>query len=281
MKNVIQCVLLCFSAGLIFTAQAAWAEGGNRSSPPAAAPGAVRTVRATAPVTSADIARRAQPAAPRFQTARTMSGEKIHPAGAGTPKTSSVATSPPAGNVPGTKKNRATKPGLAGFAASPFTASGAGALPGATKTRHYGPGPEQKNAEAPLTLGDKQNITVSAQSEPQQTDRLTRGRAAFAGGPERIGRINDKESTEVSMSYKLNQDTAGRVTVNPNDPDSPLYRPAERSRNLNGAGLYMDMSVSEDLNVTLGGEYSNVQDSRPAGRTDGAAGAALGFTWNF
>jgi hypothetical protein len=39
--------------------------------------------------------------------------------------------------------------------------------------------------------------------------------------------------------------------------------------------------VREDLNVTVGGEYSDVHDTRPAGRTDGAAGAALGFTWTF
>ncbi|MDR2603912.1 MAG: hypothetical protein LBC55_00965 [Desulfovibrio sp.] len=276
MKNIIQCVLLGFSAGVFFAAQAACADGGGRTSP-----GSARTVRATAPVKGVNPALRAQPAAPRVQTARDMPGANVSPAGAGSLKAAPGATPSPAGKAPGAKKHRAAKPGLAGFAASPFTASGAGAEPDATKARRYGPDPEQKKAETPVTLGEKQNITVSAQSEPQQTDRLTPGRSAFSGAPERMGRINETENSEVSMSYKLNPATAGRVTVNPNDPDSPLYRPPERSRNLNGAGLYMDMSVRDDLNVTVGGEYSDVQDTRPAGRTDGAAGAALGFTWNF
>ncbi|MDR2669729.1 MAG: hypothetical protein LBC14_07250 [Desulfovibrio sp.] len=241
MKNIIQSVLLGFLAGAVFAAQAVCAEGGRQS--PGTASGPARTVRSSAPVTG--------------------------------------ATSSPAGKASGAKKNRAAKPGLAGFAASPFTASGADEQSDVPKTRSYGPGPEQKKAEAPMTLGEKQNITVSSQSEPQQTDRLTPGRSAFSGAPERMGRINETESPEVSMSYKLNPATAGRVTVNPNDPDSPLYRPPERNRNLNGAGLYMDMSVREDLNVTVGGEYSDVQDTRPVGRADGAAGASLGFTWNF
>jgi hypothetical protein len=274
MKNIIQCVLLSFLAGFVFASQAASAEGGSRTTW-AASPGAARTVRSTAPARGVDLARRGRPLAPRVQAARNMPGNTVSPAGAGTTKTAPGAASYRAGKMSG------AKPGLAGFAASPFTASRVDAQPGATKARHYGPDPEQKKDEAPLTLGDRQNITVSAQSEPQQTDRLTPGRSAFSGGPDRMGRIHDKESPEVSMSYKLNPATAGRVTVNPNDPDSPLYRPPERNRNLNGAGLYMDMSVREDLNVTVGGEYSDVQDTRPAGRTDGAAGAALGFTWNF
>jgi hypothetical protein len=269
MKNVIHCVLLCFFASVVFAAQAAGAESAGRAG------------RSTAPIKGADLARRAQPAAPRVQVGRNMPGEKVFPAGAGTPKGAAAATSPLPGKVPGVKKNRAAKPGLAGFAAIPFTSSGAGAQRDATKTRHYGPDLEHKKVDATLRLGDKQNITVSAQSEPQQTDRLTPGRSAFAGGPERMGRIHDTETPEVSMSCKLSPATAGRVTVNPNDPDSPLYRPPKKNRNLNGAGLYMDMSVRDDLNVTLGGEYSDVQDTRPAGRTDGAAGAALGFTWNF
>ncbi|MDR2123761.1 MAG: hypothetical protein LBP38_02115 [Desulfovibrio sp.] len=279
MKDIIQCVLFCFFAGVIFAEAGVCAEGGRRS-PSAAASGVARPVRSSAPVKGIGIVRRGLPAEPRVQATRSMPGEILH-AGAGTPKAASAAISSQAGRKSGAKKNRTAKPGLAGFAAAPFTAAGADSQHDAPKTRIYGPDPEQKKAEAPMTLGDKQNITVSAQSEPQQTARLAPGRAAFSGGPERMGRINETESPEVSMSYKLNPEASGRVTVNPNDPDSPLYRPPERNRNLSGAGLYMDMSVREDLNVTLGGEYSDVQDTRPAGRTDGAAGASLGFTWNF
>jgi hypothetical protein len=274
MKKAAYYALLWCLAGVVCVAGADCAErGGTRSSPATAPPGAYgsRTAPdARAATTPVDAAARG---APKARAATSSSG-------VGTAKRASGAKSPGTGKAAGAKKSGPAKPGLAGFAAFPFPASPSpGAQPEAQKVRRYGP-PERQKSETPLTFGDKRNITVSAPPGPA-TDHAAPGSPPFSGGPERLAHLHDKESPEVDMSYKLKPGTAARIAVNPGDPDSPLYRPPEKTRNLTGAGLYMDMSVSEDMNVTVGGEYCDVHDSRPVHRADGAAGASLGITWNF
>ncbi|MDR1947133.1 MAG: hypothetical protein LBQ51_08220 [Desulfovibrio sp.] len=261
MNKIICCILLCFLAVAVPAVRAECAGRGKSRPAPVTAPLAARNAQSAAGL---HAAKAPSPAGNAIKSASCVKSIAV--------KTPTKA-----------KKVGAETPGLAGFAHNTFLASGVGKRAAAANPpeKKYGPTQEQNREDKLLTFGDKQNITVSVQSDGESADRLTPDRRAFPGGPESPARIHDKESPEVSVKYKLNPAATTRLTVNPSNADSPLYRPPENTRNLNAAGLYMDMSVRDDLNLTLGGEYSDVQDSRPAHKADGAAGAALGITWNF
>lgn len=86
-------------------------------------------------------------------------------------------------------------------------------------------------------------------------------------------------SPEVSMRYSLDKNTSTRVTVNPQNEESPLHRPAEPEGALNSAGVYMDIEVKPDVKLEVGGEYCDIRDDfHPE---DVSGGASVGFRWNF
>lgn len=85
---------------------------------------------------------------------------------------------------------------------------------------------------------------------------------------------------EVGMRYKMENGTAARVTVNPQDQSSPIYAPVRPGSSVEGAGVYMDMDVAKNLQFQFGGEVRNFEGS-PGDVPGEAAGASMGFKLNF
>lgn len=141
----------------------------------------------------------------------------------------------------------------------------------------YGAGGER--TEQPLALSDDGSLTVSTRKEQLSDDRLKPQRTPFSGGQHALPRMDEESSPEVSMQYKLGDTTSTRVTVNPQDSTSPLYRPAEREGLINAAGVYMDVNVDEDVQLQIGGEYADVENH--SGSDGSSRGASVGLKWSF
>lgn len=135
----------------------------------------------------------------------------------------------------------------------------------------------QKNATAVPPQEDKQ-VSVTSKIDSPSDDRLIPHRAAFSGGVHTLPHMENEANPEVSMSYKMTPNAATRFVVNPQDPASPLYRPAEKNGKINGGGVYMDVNLREDLQLQMGGEYNDI-DNQYASGSD--SGASLGLRWNF
>jgi hypothetical protein len=83
------------------------------------------------------------------------------------------------------------------------------------------------------------------------------------------------------MDYKLKGNATTRLTVNPQDTGSPLPRPAEQGNNaINSAGVYMQMDVAPDLQLRIGGEYSDIDDPRVS-NSSSSRGASIGLKLDF
>ena len=91
--------------------------------------------------------------------------------------------------------------------------------------------------------------------------------------------MDHDSAPEVSMSYKIDKRTRTKLTVNPQNGESPLYRPAETDGGINSAGVYVDVDLQSDLLLQVGGEYGEIARSN-AGQ-DNSAGAAVGLRWSF
>lgn len=137
--------------------------------------------------------------------------------------------------------------------------------------------PVQRNAAAAPPPEDKQ-VSVTSKMDSPSDDRLIPHRAAFSGGVHTLPNMENDTNPEVSMKYKMSPNAATRFVVNPQDPASPLYRPAEKNGKINGGGVYMDVNLREDLQLQMGGEYNEI-DNQHASGTD--SGASLGLRWNF
>jgi hypothetical protein len=94
--------------------------------------------------------------------------------------------------------------------------------------------------------------------------------------------MDQKPAPEVSMAYKVTKKTTTRVVVNPRDEASPLYRPAELHDEVSAGGMYMDVDLVENIQLTVGGEYSEVENrQRMYGEPQTSEGAAVGLKFNF
>lgn len=142
---------------------------------------------------------------------------------------------------------------------------------------HYG---AQKEDVKPFTLGDKENVVVTGKSNTPEPDSLKPDRRSFPGGAGSLTRRDEDPPPEVSMSYKMGGNSTARLTVNPQDDTSPLYRPAEQDGTVNSAGVYMNMDVAPDMQVQFGGEYCDVDDGRASSGAT-SRGASIGLKWDF
>lgn len=140
-------------------------------------------------------------------------------------------------------------------------------------------GPEGPKRRAPAPTEDNGRVVMSSGDRKLPESRLTPARTAFSGSEHTLPYMDTAPAPEISMKYKLDERTATRFTVNPQDPSSPLYRPAEIEGKVNSAGLYMDMDVRPDVQVRVGGEYSEFKS--PDSPDDSARGASVGVKWNF
>lgn len=139
-------------------------------------------------------------------------------------------------------------------------------------------GAEGQRVEHPVVAPGTLSVTGRKDSVPD--DRLRPHRTStFPGGPQTLSTMDHDPPPEVSMSYRMDENTSTRLTVNPQDPTSPLYRPAETEGKINAAGAYLNVDVQPDLQLQIGGEYCEVE-TRSSGE-DSSSGASVGLRWNF
>ncbi len=140
---------------------------------------------------------------------------------------------------------------------------------------------EERTASQAAQGGKKQSrVSFSGNNATPTDDRLQPQRSAFSGGPETLPHMDTKAPPELSLTYKMSNRAATRVTLNQQNADSPLYRPVEKHDGVNSAGVYMDVDVKENLQVQIGGEYRDLDDSRHTVE-ENARGASVGLRWNF
>lgn len=171
--------------------------------------------------------------------------------------------------------------GLDAFSSNPFGTSG--------KPLHYlygGSGKSDKLVSVPkekkpapshekvIRFSGKANTAPGSRLEPKQ-------QAPFMGGEHTLPYMDAEKSAELSLEYKMGPKTTTRIVVNPQDPGSPLYRPADKDKLLNSGGLYMDVEVQDNMQLKLGGEYCEVDDSGEYRSHRSSQGVAVGVQWNF
>lgn len=130
---------------------------------------------------------------------------------------------------------------------------------------------------------EEQGVTFRAGShDPAPKSRLAPSRAVVFSGGEHTKPYLDSEQNapEVEMRYKKKNDpVTTRVVVNPQDPASPLYRPATKENAVNAAGVYMDIDLDPDMQMQVGGEVGSVE--RKAAEEKAASGASVGLKLQF
>lgn len=144
----------------------------------------------------------------------------------------------------------------------------------------YGPGTQENQ---PGDGKEEGTVTFSSGSPAgQQNNRLIPRRSAFSGGQHTMATIDANPPPEVSMTYKMNENASTRVTVNPQDQTSPLYRPVEQDGTINSAGVYMNIDMQPNLQLQVGGEYCEVNENNiNSSKEEASRGAAVGLKWSF
>ena len=186
---------------------------------------------------------------------------------------------PPAGQTapairPGVRKNT-EKPsrqfGLKAFGVEPPTKT---QPPSAAKR-------PKDSSNASGTSGPDTDEKVSFSAERKYpAEGISPRRAPLPGGRATMSHMDGLPPPEVGVRYKMENGTAARVTVNPQDQSSPIYAPVRPGSNVEGAGVYMDMDVAKNLQFQVGGEVRNFEGS-PGDVPGEAAGASMGFRLSF
>lgn len=135
-------------------------------------------------------------------------------------------------------------------------------------------------AETPENGDPGRQLTIDSRTPRSGSDRLVPQRSTFSGGKHTLSRMDEEAPAEVSMTYRLGDTTSTRIIVNPQDENSPLYRPVETDGTINSAGIYMDVNLQPDLQLQLGGEYSDRRDEL-SDKTDNSRGASVALKWSF
>lgn len=182
------------------------------------------------------------------------------------------------------QKKPAQTAGLEGFSSNPFGTNNKN-LPSL-----YG-GPRQKNNSDAVTwkktvprnpAGSDIPVSFSGKAKSAPESRLApQQQAPFMGGEHTLPYMDAEKTAELSLEYKLSPKTTTRFVVNPQDTNSPLHRPAEQEKLLNSGGLYMDVEVSDNMQLKLGGEYCEIDDSSQHTSSRSSQGVAVGVQWNF
>ena len=172
--------------------------------------------------------------------------------------------------------------GLKGFSSNPFSLerrkSPAGRAQQAGGAQNAPAGEQSTRTARADSAPRESRVTFSGGKAEKTDDRLVPRRTAFSGGPDTLPYMDEKNPPEMSMTYRMNNRTSTKVSVNQQDETSPLYVPGRKENSVNGAGVYMNMDVKKDLQLQLGGEYHEVDDDH---RSEDAKGASVGLRWNF
>lgn len=137
-------------------------------------------------------------------------------------------------------------------------------------------------SSSPAKEGEqKAKVTITGQKPSYEKDRLTPRHSTFSGGPDTLPHMDMEPPPEVSVTYKVSERTSTRVTLNQQDRESPLYRPVEKEDGINAAGVYMHVDMEDNVQLRLGGEYRELDDSRRSQDEGVATGASIGLLWTF
>jgi hypothetical protein len=140
-------------------------------------------------------------------------------------------------------------------------------------------GAEGQRRDQPLPQDDEDRFSMSVSRREAPESRLTPARTTFSGGEDTLPYMDSNPPPEINMRYRLMDNASTRLTFNPQDPASPLYRPVESEGRINAAGLYMDMDLRPDVRLQVGGEYYDIE-TRDI-QTGTSQGAAVSLRWNF
>lgn len=152
--------------------------------------------------------------------------------------------------------------------------------PGKESKKHTAkpaPDPYKKGTEL---AGGK--LTFSGSIPDHPNDRLKPQRAPLPGNAQSMSREEPASAPEMSVSYKVADDTAARLTLNQQDETSPNYTPITKENSLVSTGVYVDLDVQDNLQLQMGGEVRSVEVDGPGDSRDSReTGASVGLRWSF
>ncbi len=199
------------------------------------------------------------------------------------PSAAGAQKSAPAARL-GTQKASAVRPGAQKNAPQSLhrfnpKAFGRNATVGSAKSPAQARPGEARNAAEKQSAGSEKLSFDAERKYP--SEGIAPRRAALPGGRNTLSHIDGLPPPEVSMRYRMQNGTAARVLVNPQDQNSPIYAPVRPGGNVEGAGVYLDVDVAKNLQLQMGGEYRDLEQGDAGGRSEDSAGASMGFKLSF
>ena len=104
--------------------------------------------------------------------------------------------------------------------------------------------------------------------------------AVFRGDRHTLSQM-EKEPPEMAVRYTLNDTASARLTLNSQDPQSPIYSPLKKDENISATGVYLDLKMSERLLLQIGGEHRSLEGSGSYAPEQRSTGASMGLNWKF
>ncbi len=124
-------------------------------------------------------------------------------------------------------------------------------------------------------------VTVETAPDAPPFDPLSPRRGPLPGG----GYAKDQPAAltpELSVKYSVGNRTSTRLSINNQNPSSPLFIPTDGPAQVESAGLFVDTQAKEDVEVHVGMEYKSIDERNP-GNTPPIEdkGASFGVMWKF
>lgn len=145
------------------------------------------------------------------------------------------------------------------------------------------PPPAAKPVSPPEGALAKASKVVSIETAPDAPpfDPLSPRRGPLPGG----GYAKDQPqslSPELSVKYSVGNRTSTRLSINNQNPSSPLFIPTDGLAQINSTGLFVESQTKEDVEVHVGVEYKSIDERNP-GNTQPIEdkGASFGVMWKF
>lgn len=124
-------------------------------------------------------------------------------------------------------------------------------------------------------------VSIETASDAPPFDPLSPRRGPLPGG----GYAKDQPqslSPELSVKYSVGNRTSTRLSINNQNPSSPLFIPTDGPARTKSTGLFVDSQTKEDVEVHVGVEYKSIDERNP-GNTPPIEdkGASFGVMWKF
>ena len=123
-------------------------------------------------------------------------------------------------------------------------------------------------------------LSFSGSKQLPRASEVTPANTGLPGRQESARHFEEATPTELHMHYKLDNQAAARVAVNPQDETTGTYIPLKKGETVSAAGVFLDVDMQDNVSFTMGGEVTNHQPSATT-ESNTSTGANLGMKFSF